>query len=390
MKSKAYALSLTARVASALFGVPYATTMECVITNLARLDFSSTNDEEMIREMIKFFVGRVNAGRAALNCSPAVALADTFVLLLDENRKVDTFANQSDMGGIVRAALMNSKLPGLNVAVVISDLGFLPDELRTATDREVVLLVPPPRLSPDRVLESWWKPKEGAAAEQRALLLTLIAVYNNMPRALEFAASFLHLPDNINRRVDNKLVSDLMEHMLEEARSRYHPTFPSTTILEAAFFRTSLRVDTSLLDSFQESVITNPVSLSSKNAKIIPEVSLLLLKVACESVDSRDADLARIIEQGIDSVEGTILGTAGRPSSMGDALEEALTQVLCIRLALAIETGSEALTLQRLCGLKLWRGYSSGITKALKSPLLMQIAFADGQEVVKLNLRLQA
>jgi hypothetical protein len=111
-----------------------------------------------------------------------VALADTFVLLLDENRKVDTIANQSDMSGNLRAALMNRKLPGLNVAVVISDLGFLPDELRTGTDRKVVLLVPPPRLSPDRVLETWWKPKQGSTEEQRALLLRLIAVYNNMPR----------------------------------------------------------------------------------------------------------------------------------------------------------------------------------------------------------------
>jgi hypothetical protein len=163
-----------------------------------------------------------------------------------------------------------------------------------------------------------------------------------------------------------------MEHMLVKAKNRYSPTFPSTTILEAAFFRTSLRVEASLLDSFQESVITNPVSKSSKNARIIPEVSLLLLKVACESADSSDADLARIIEQGIDSVQGTILGTADRPSSMGDALEEALTQVLRIRLALAIETGSETLTLQRLCGLKLWDEYSDATIEALLAPLLSQ------------------
>jgi hypothetical protein len=235
----------------------------------------------------------------------------------------------------------------------------------------VVLLVPPPRLSPDRVLELWWKRKEGATAEQRALLLKLIAVYNNMPRALEFAADYLHLPENINRRVDKKLVSDLMEHMLEEAKSRYHPTFPTSTILEAAFFRTSLRVDNSLLDSFKESVITNPVSTISKNAKIIPEVSLLLLKVACECVDSRGA-LARVIKHGIDNVQGTILGTVDRPSSMGDDLEEALTQVLCIRLALAIETGSETLTLQRLCGLSLWDEYSDVTVEALQSRLPLQ------------------
>jgi hypothetical protein len=390
MKSKAYALSITVRVASALFGAHYATMKENVIPTLASLDFRSTTSEEMIREMIDFFVGRVNAGRAALDRSPAVAPADTFVLLLDENRKVDAFAKQSDMGGIVRGALMNTKLPGLNVAVVISDLGFLPDELRTAGNRNMVLLVPPPRLSPDRVLELWWKRKEGATAEQRALLLGLIAVYNNVPRTLEFAADYLHLPENINRRVDKKLVSDLMEHMQVKAAQRYAPKFPAATVLEAAFFRTSLRVDADLLRAFRDSVVTNPVVDKSDELEIIPDVSLLLLKVACSTVigksasDSRGA-LARIIKHGIDNVQGTILGTVDRPSSMGDALEEALTQVLCIRLALAIETGSETLTLQRLCGLKLWKGYSRGIRKALQSPMQMQNALDDIQEVVKLS-----
>jgi hypothetical protein len=57
---------------------------------------------------------------------------------------------------------------------------------------------------------------------------------------------------------------------------------------------------------------------------------------------------------------------------MGDALEEALTQVLCIRLALAIETGSETLTLQRLCGLSIWDEYSDVTVEALQSPLPLQ------------------
>ena len=70
---------------------------------------------------------------------------------------------------------------------------------------------------------------------------------------------------------------------------------------------------------------------------------------------------------------------------MGIALEEALTQVLRIRLALAIETGSETLTLQRLCGLKLWKGYSGVAIKALKSPLQMQIPLDDTQEVIKVS-----
>lgn len=120
-------------------------------------------------------------------------------------------------------------------------------------------------------------------------------------------------------------------------------------------------------------------------------MSLLLLKVACGKViskkaaNSSEADLARIIEQGIDSVQGAILGTASRVFTMGDALEEALTQVLCIRLALAIETGSETLSLQRLCGLKLWAGYSRDIIKALKCPLQLQLVLDGIQEVIQVH-----
>jgi hypothetical protein len=61
--------------------------------------------------------------------------------------------------------------------------------------------------------------------------------------------------------------------------------------------------------------------------------------------------------------------------------------VLRIRLALAIETGSETLTLQRLCGLRLWDEYSDDTTDALESPLLSQrgsVAKWRIQEVVQL------
>ena len=388
---KAYALSLTVRVASVVFGVSYFSMSKLVQANLDCLDLSSTAVDEMIQEMVIFFVRRVNEGRAALGGprtpGAVTPMVDTFVLLLDENRKVDAFADEVDMGGYVRTALMNSKLPGVNIGVVISDLGFLPEQLRTGADREVVLFVPPPRLSPERVLELWWK-VGGLTAEQKALLLTLIAVYNNTPRGLEYAAEYLHLPKNINRRVNKELVSDLMDHMLVKASIRYAPLFPPTDILKAAFFREKVPVDASLFRAFQDSVITNPLANRSKNAKIIPDVSLLLLRVACDSADSIDDTLARIIEQGIDSVQGAMLGTVDRPPRPGDALEEALTQVLRIRLALAIETGSKSLTLLRLCGLQLEEGYSDDTATALQSPLKLtrtSVASVCAREVVKLG-----
>jgi hypothetical protein len=389
---KAYALSLTARVASVVFGVSYFSMSDLVAANLDRLDLSSTAVDVMIQEMVIFFVRRVNEGRAALGGprtpGAVIPMVDTFVLLLDENRKVDAFAKEDDMGGYVRTALMNNKLPGINIGVVISDLGFLPEQLRTGTDREVVLLVPPPRLSPECVLELWWK-VGGLTAEQKALLLTLIAVYNNMPRGLEYAARFLHLPENVDRRVDKELVSDLMDHMLVKANNRYCPLFPPMDILKAAFFREKVPVDATLLGAFRDSVVTNPLAMRSKNAKIIPDVSLLLLKVTCAKLSKRatssGAALARIIEQGIDSVQGAMLGAVDRPPRPGDALEEALTQVLRIRLALAIETGSESLTLQRLCGLQLEEGYSDDTATALQTPLSMQKNLGEAQEVVKLS-----
>ena len=386
---KAYALSLTARVASVVFGLSYSLTYDCMFTNYSSLDLSSTAVDAMIQEMVIFFVRRVNEGRAALGGprtpGAVTPMVDTFVLLLDENRKVDAFADEDDMGGYVRNALLNYRLPGINIGVVISDLGFLPELLRTSTDRKVVLLVPSPRLSPERVLELWWK-VGGLTAEQKALLLTLIAVYNNTPRGLEFAAEYLHLPKNINRLVDKELVSDLMDHMLVEANDRYAPVFPPTDILKASFFREIVPVDATLLSAFQDSVITNPLANRSKNAKIIPDVSLLLLRVACNSADT--ITLARIIEQGIDSVQGAMLGTVDHPPRAGDALEEALTQVLRIRLALAFEPGSESLTLKRLCGLQLEEGYSDVTATALDSPLKLtrtSVASVCAREVVKMS-----
>ena len=377
---QAYALSLTARVASATLGVAYDDVYTLILKNMRLLDISSESSVRMIRQMVTFFVGRVNQGRMALGRSPAVALVDTFVFLLDENRKVDAFADVDDMGRFVRAALLNSKLPGINVAVVVSDLGFLPETLRTSTDRKVVLLVPPPRLSPELVLETWWKPKEGATAEQTALLLTLIALYNNMPRALEFAAGFLHLPKNMERVVDRKLVSDLTAHMLIEAYERYSPQFPPTLILKSAFFRTLLPVDESLLGAFQTSVVTNPIVERSKDAMIVPDVSLLLLQVACNKaskIDGPDAirHLAHIIGQGIDNVLGVMLAPA---PSMGVALEVALTEVLRIRLALAIQNGTETLTLQRLCGLTNLDVHGKATNEALLSPLPLPLQLSDG------------
>jgi hypothetical protein len=63
---------------------------------------------------------------------------------------------------------------------------------------------------------------------------------------------------------------------------------------------------------------------------------------------------------------------------MGVALEVALTEVLRIRLALAIQNGTETLTLQRLCGLTNLDVHGKATNEALLSPLPLPLQLSDG------------
>jgi hypothetical protein len=136
------------------------------------------------------------------------------------------------------------------------------------------------------------------------------------------------------------------------------------------------------------SVATNPVTSFRKNSALIPEASLVLLRVACDGSSSKPYE--RAIFEGINAVLGTLCPgsparLAGdtqdkggaekgmRKNVVGDVLEEVVFQALRVRVALAEDVGD--MTLARLCGLI---GPTSNInTRKDKTAKIMNQATAD-------------
>ena len=91
----AYAVSLAARMASAVFGVEYDAVTAHVRSCLPPLSCSSS-PKVMIRDTVRFLVDRVNAARA-----PPVIAISTVVVILDESRKMNDYTNSSTDRGRV-------------------------------------------------------------------------------------------------------------------------------------------------------------------------------------------------------------------------------------------------------------------------------------------------
>jgi len=195
---EAYAVSVAARMVSAVFGVKYSAVAKCFKDNLAQLDLSSSVASDMIRDSVTFLVDRVNSARAQ-QTSPTVAIS-TVVVLLDESRKMNVFADYPDLGSIARIALLDDEVaPGLSAALVFSDLGFLSVDLKSESGRDVMVLELPARLSPSRVVSEWWgRDVTGRVLtdETRGVLELAAASLNNMPRALEIADEYLRSKDS--------------------------------------------------------------------------------------------------------------------------------------------------------------------------------------------------
>ena len=232
----AYAVSLAARMASAVFGVEYSAVVSRFYSNLAQLDLTSSLAPDMIRDTVKFLVDRVNSARAQ-QTPPTVAIS-TVVVLLDESRKMNVFADYPDLGSIARIALLDDEVaPGLSAALVFSDLGFLSVDLKSESGRDVMVLELPARLSPSRVVSEWWgRDVTGRVLtdETRGVLELVAASLNNMPRALEIADDFLRSNDG---PINSSLLIDLYEYVFTSAQDRYSPSPPSMRVLSAMFFR---------------------------------------------------------------------------------------------------------------------------------------------------------
>ena len=343
----AYALSVAARMASAVFGVEFKAVASRFKTNLAQLDLCSAEAPDLIKDSVKFLVDRINSARAQ-ETPPTVAIS-TVVVLLDESRKMNDFAKHSDLGGFARIALLDQAIvPGLSAALVFSDLGYLSDDLESPSGRAVRVLALPARLSPSRVVSEWWgRDATGRVLtdETRNMLELVAASLNNMPRALEIADEFLRSKDG---PVNSSLLIDLYEHVFTSAQDRYSPSPPSIRVLSAMFFREPIPLDDTLFDAISRSVVTNPITKITSSSTIVPEASLVLLKVL--STDSDASPFVKMIGEGIGSVINTLTPDpdTNKPRPMGDVLEEAGLQALRSRLVLAPDM--DDMTLARLCG----------------------------------------
>ena len=359
----AYCVSLAARMVSAVLGIKYAKVANIFNANFPSLDRSSVNDSptEIIRDTVRFLVDRVNAARAQQ--TPPATPISTVVVLLDESRKMDEFTGSTDLGGLTRIALLNDPIaPGLSAALVFSDLGFLEKDLRSTSGREVMILELPARLNPARVVNEWWgrdAPTRNLTPETQFVLEVAAATMNNMPRALEIADDFLRMGDNANRPVDPALLLELFQYVFGRARGKYGPITPSEEVLSAMFFREPVPLDDRLYHAISRSVVTNPITVFSPGSQIVPEASLVLLKVLSLLPDA--SPNVKLIGDGISSVINVLAPdpNTNKPRPTGDVLEEAGLQALRSRLALARDM--DDMTLARLCGVS-----SSGLLSGMK------------------------
>jgi hypothetical protein len=290
---------------------------------------------------VSFLVDRVNSARAQQ--VPPIPAISTVVALFDENRKMDETAKTDDLVGFARIALLNKPIvPGLSAALVISDLGFLTEDLKSHSGRHVEVLELPSRLNPVRVVDEWWGLKM-LPAESHLVLELVAASMNNMPRALEMAYACLRDDMNVARPVDKALVRDLYEHVFSLAKGRYVPIKPSKEVLCAMLYREEVPLGDKMFDAISRSVVTNPLTMFAPGTEIVPDASLVLLRVLSRLPGASDA--VKLIANGIDSVID-IIPNARR---LGDVLEEAGLQALRCRLVVALEM--EDMTPARLCGI---------------------------------------
>lgn len=297
-----------------------------------------------------FLVDRVNSARAQQ--TPQTVAISTVVVLLDESRKMNEFVNLSDLGSLARAALLDQAIvPGLNTALVFSDLGFRGVDLKFTSGRAVRMLELPARLSPSRVVSEWWgRDATGRVLtdETRNMLELVAASLSNMPRALEIADEFLRRDNNACRPVNSSLLIDLYKHVFTSAQDRYLPGPLSIEVLSAMFFREPVPLDEALFDAISRSVVTNPITEIAPKSEIVPEASLVLLKVLSQKPTA--SSFVKIVGEGIGSVINTLTPdpVTNKPRPMGDVLEEAGLQALRSRIALAFDVDN--MTLARLCG----------------------------------------
>ena len=331
-----YALSLVARMASSFFDISFAKAGNLLLLSLpALIEFGVLNFEDLHILMIREFVVIMMEAMSAHNRT-----VDTFVLLIDEavrmERKMQSmksFQRQLDgdvqMTSVISAALLNEKLTfspsdgephqPINAALLISSLQVSPIG-ESSSGRSIFPIVLAESLDPHAVLEKIWRPclnNRSLSKKEAGTLMLIAAMVNTLPRMVESVDTFFRTGNNRNVPIDEKLVSDLFEHIKEDMSSRYgRSKLGNENLIYAGVFHESVKLnEPGMMEAIEKSFITNSLTgFDETSTEIVPVLSIFRLLASDGVSQERTDTYSSLVDHIIASTKndvGRLLEVAG-------------------------------------------------------------------------------
>jgi hypothetical protein len=316
-----YALSLISRMASMFYGLELTKIVEMM--NNGRLTFPGNDPKELIR----FFVRHMLEGIAKYR------RVDTFILLVDETlRMEDSIVNRfgvenSGITGVLRRALLDQEWhfngTALYVSLAISSLSIAPFE-RFPSGRTVTAILLPSKLNTTTIVTNIWNKENRFDKRVYDHMLKLIAAtVNSQPRCVEIVNTYI----TRNRRPDLELkefVLDIYENLIKAVGEKYIIVSPSDSVWSALIFGGRVRLgDAGIRDAIKYSIITNSLHEFAAVQELVPETSLIMLRVAASTGTNIAVDVASDMDSIIDRIAKT-----GGDTFIADAVVSGIDSII--------------------------------------------------------------
>ena len=406
-----YALSVSARMACALFAIDFVTCVRMLKDRLSEvLPIIRCGGHYSGQEILRAFLSLAIAKMAE-----AGQPVKKFVLMVDECQKIEhyieyAFGIKQITSTLTQALLDNDIGNGVGVAVVLSMADVSPSGITYGTSgRSVVPLKLPQSLDIDQLVDSCWEmghlPNDDLGKHSLKLFAALL---NKTPRLMEIARGFIldSRAKDRERAIDARYLSELLDHVSKKVDSRYYaPRLPSFDVMYSIIFNDhEVGFNKSLMTAISHSIVTNQIEffLTSEggNVALKPEASLFMLRKA--AFNTTDNFMAKQLRDCFDKVFQFILSTAA--PNEGDLLELVYREWLLVRLdaaRLAVSRGiivdnsaskalkrrvldflnydvtlvdSAPMTLARILGLggyRHWGDFEGEVRKIFEVPLFM-------------------